>query len=186
MRKNFGSNPFMYPMPVLIIGTYNEDGTANAMNAAWGGISAQNNITICVSPGHKTMENIKAKKAFTVSMADADHVVEADFVGVVSGNKVDNKLDKAGLHTFKSELVDAPIIEEFPFTLECKLDRYDDESKLLFGEIVNVSADERILDENGKVDLAKLKPITFDPVGHGYHVVGEKVGNAFSDGNKLK
>lgn len=186
MRKNFGSNPFMYPMPVLIIGTYNEDGTANAMNAAWGGISAQNKITICVSPGHKTMENIKAKKAFTVSMADVDHVVEADFVGVVSGNKVDNKLDKAGLHTFKSELVDAPIIEEFPFTLECKLDRYDDESKLLFGEIVNVSADERILDENGKVDLAKLKPITFDPVRHGYHVVGEKVGNAFSDGNKLK
>ena len=116
-----------------------------------GGISAQNKITICVSPGHKTMENIEAE-TFYCYMADVDHVVEADFVGVVSGNKVDNKLDKAGLHTFKSELVDAPIIEEIPFTLECKLDRYDDESKLLFGEIVNVSADERILDENGKVD----------------------------------
>lgn len=119
-------------------------------------------------------------------MADADHVVEADFVGVVSGNNVDNKLDKAGLHTYKSELVDAPIIEEFPFTLECKLISYDDDSKLLFGEIVNVSADEKIIDENGKIDLAKFRPITFDPVGHGYHVVGEKVGNAFSDGNKLK
>ena len=122
-------------------------------------------------------------------MADADHVVEADFVGVVSGNNVDNKLDKAGLHTYKSELVDAPIIEEFPFTLECKLISYDDDSKLLFGEIVNVSANEKIIDENGKVDLrSKFRPITFDPVGHGYHVVGGKVGNAFSaiNGNKLK
>lgn len=186
MRKNLGANPFMYPMPVLIIGSYNEDGSANAMNAAWGGISGQNQITISLNPGHKTTENIKSKKAFTVSMATEKYLVESDYVGLVSGYNVADKIEKAGLHTCKSEFVDAPIVEELPLTLECKLTSYDDDSRLLFGEIVNVSVDESVLDETGKVDVAKLRPITFDPVGHGYHVIGEKVGTAFSSGNKLK
>ena len=186
MRKNFGAKPFLYPMPVLIIATYGEDGTPDAMNAAWGSIADMNRIAIYLSAEHKTTKNILARKAFTVSMADAAHVVEADYVGIVSANTVPDKLVKAGLHTVKSEYVDAPLIEEFPMALECKLVSFDEESELAIGEIVNVCADESILDEKGNIDPAKLNPITYDPVNHAYLTLGEKVGNAFSDGKKLK
>ena len=186
MRKNFGAKPFLYPMPVLIIATYGEDGTPDAMNAAWGSIADMNRIAIYLSAEHKTTKNILARKAFTVSMADASHVVEADYVGIVSANTVPDKLVKAGLHTVKSEYVDAPLIEEFPMALECKLVSFDEESELAIGEIVNVCADESILDEKGNIDPAKLNPITYDPVNHAYLTLGEKVGNAFSDGKKLK
>lgn len=124
MRKNFGLKPFMYPQPVLIIGTYNEDETANAMNAAWGCVCNSKQIALYLSPEHQTVKNILNRGEFTVSMATADHVVEADYVGLVSANIVSNKLENAGLHTFKSEFVNAPIIEEFPLTLECKLMTY--------------------------------------------------------------
>lgn len=186
MRKNFGKKPFLYPMPVLIIGTYGEDGIPNAMNAAWGGIVDSGKIGICLDAGHKTVDNILKRGAFTVSVADADHVTEADYVGMFSGHKVPNKLEKAGLHTTKSEFVDAPLIDEFPMALECKMFSYDEESELMIGEIVNVSADESILGEDGKIDPAKLRPITYDPVNHKYLVIGEKVGNAFEDGLKLR
>lgn len=186
MRKNFGAKPYTYPQPVLIIASYDEDKTADAMNAAWGGISDDTQISMCLSAGHKTVKNILARKAFTVSMADAEHVVECDYVGVVSGNDVPDKLEKAGLHTTKAEFVDAPLIEELPMTLECRLVSYDEESCRLVGEIVNVSAEERILSEDGKIDPAKLNPITFDPVNNTYLRLGEKVGNAFRDGLKLK
>ena len=132
------------------------------------------------------MKNIQARKAFTVSMADAAHVVACDYVGIVSGNKVPDKFEKAGFHATKSEFVDAPLIDELPMTLECTLVSYDPETCRLVGEIVNVSADERILDENGKIDPAKLEPITFDPVNNAYLKLGEKVGNAFKDGMQLK
>ena len=121
MRKNFGAKPMVYPMPVFIIGTYGEDRTPNAMNAAWGGISEEDEITICVSAEHKTTENFLKRGAFTVSMATADYVKACDYVGIVSGNKVENKLDKCGLHTVKSEFVDAPLILELPRALECRL-----------------------------------------------------------------
>ena len=134
---------------------------------------------------HKTTENILERKAFTVSMADAANVVAADYVGVVSGNDVPNKLEKTGWHLTPSNFVDAPVIEELPMTLECRLISFDKESELLTGEIVNVSADERILTD-GKIDPAKLQPITYDPVNHNYLTLGEKVGKAFSDGKKLK
>ena len=186
MRKNFGAKPLLYPQPVFIIASYDENGVPNAMNAAWGGISEEKEITICVSADHKTMKNILARGAFTVSMADADHVVECDYVGLVSGSKVPDKVERAGFHTVKSEFVDAPIIEELPMAVECRMISYDEESCRLVGEIVNVCADERVLGENGKVDPAKLRPITFDPMNHAYLVLGEKVGNAFSDGLKLK
>lgn len=186
MRKNFGSKPYMYPMPVLIVATYDETGVANAMNAAWGVISDMNQITVYLSAGHKTVKNILAKKAFTVSMADASNVVEADYVGIVSGNKEPDKLEKTGWHTLKSELVDAPIIEELPMTLECKMVSYDEEAECMIGEIVNVSVDESILSEDGKIDLTKFRPIAYDPANHAYWTLGEKVGNAFADGNKLK
>lgn len=186
MRKNFGAKPMLYPQPVFIIASYDENGVPNAMNAAWGGISEEKEISICVSENHKTTKNILARGAFTVSMADADHVAQCDYVGVVSGNKVPDKVARAGFHTVKSEFVDAPIIEELPMAVECRLISYDEETCRLVGEIVNVCADERVLGENGKVDPAKLKPIAFDPMNNAYLVLGEKVGKAFSDGLKLK
>ncbi len=186
MRKNFGAKPYTYPQPVLIIAAYDENGTPDAMNAAWGGISDDTQISMCLSADHKTVKNIQARKAFTVSMADAAHVVACDYVGIVSGNKVPDKFEKAGFHATKSEFVDAPLIDELPMTLECTLVSYDPETCRLVGEIVNVSADERILDENGKIDPAKLEPITFDPVNNAYLKLGEKVGNAFKDGMQLK
>ena len=186
MRKNFGAKPMCYPMPVYIIGTYNADGTPNAMNAAWGGISEEKEISICVSAEHKTTENILTRKAFTVSMATAKYVTACDYVGVVSGNKEPDKFAKAGFHATKSEFVDAPLIDELPMAVECKLISYDPESCRLVGEIVNVSADESVLNEDGKVDPAKLQPITYDPMNHHYLALGEKVGHAFKDGLALK
>ncbi len=186
MRKNFGAKAMCYPMPVYIIGTYNEDGTPNAMNAAWGGISEETEISICVSAGHKTTKNILARKAFTVSMATAKYMAACDYVGIVSGNKEPDKFAKAGFHATKSEFVDAPLIDELPMAVECKLISYDPETCRLVGQIVNVSADESVLGENGKVDAQKLQPITYDPMNHHYWVLGEKVGQAFHDGLTLK
>lgn len=184
MRKNFGPKPMLYPMPVFIIGTYNEDGTPNAMNVAWGGMADTELISICLGE-HRTTRNIFARKAFTVSMADAANVMAADYVGIVSGDKIPNKVEKAGWHTTKSEFVDAPLIDELPMALECEFVSYDDNSGLLIGRVVNVCAGESILTD-GVIDLTKFRPITYDPCGHGYYTLGEKVGNAFSDGRKLK
>lgn len=186
MRKNFGAKYHLYPQPVFIIGSYDENGVPNAMNAAWGGLSEEAEVSICVSAGHKTMKNILARGAFTVSMAVADYVAACDYVGVVSGNKVPDKVARAGFHTTKSEFVDAPLFDELPMAVECRLVSYDERTCRLVGEIVNVSADESVLGENGKVDPAKLRPITFDSMNNAYLVLGEKVGNAFSDGLKLK
>ncbi|MBQ3100211.1 MAG: flavin reductase family protein [Clostridia bacterium] len=186
MRKNFGPRPLIYPMPVLIIGSYGKDGTPDAMNAAWGGISESSEISICVGDNHKTTENILARKAFTVSIADVDNLIAADYVGIVSANNIPDKIAKAGWHTSKSDLVDAPLFEELPLCLECKLKSYDKESCRMVGEIVNVCADERILDKNGKIDLLKFRPITYNPDANTYVVLGETVGKAFSDGKNIK
>ena len=185
MRKNFGPKPICYPQPVFILAAYDEDGVPNAMNAAWGGVSDDKEISFCISAGHKTTRDILARKAFTVSMADAAHVAECDYVGVVSGNDVPDKLAKCGFHTTKSEFVDAPLIDELAMALECRLVSYDPETCRLVGEIVNVCADESVLTD-GKIDPAKLRPITFDPMNNAYLVLGEKVGNAFQDGLKLR
>lgn len=186
MRKNLGPKPILYPMPVLIIGSYDENGTPNAMNAAWGGISEATEISICVSDDHKTTENILKRGAFTVSIADKENVIAADYVGIVSGNKEPNKIVKCGWTAIQSESVDAPLFEELPMALECKLISYNEETCRLVGEIVNVCADERILGEDGKVSLEKFSPITYDPIHHTYRTLGEVVGNAFLDGKKLK
>ena len=185
MRKNFGSKSWLYPMPVLIIAAYDQAGVPNAMNAAWGGMFTDEHIGICISQGHKTTKNILATKAFTVSMATAEQVVACDYVGIVSGNRERDKVAKAGFTTERSEVVNAPIIKELPMTLECEMVSYDEESCHLVGRIVNVSADESILTD-GKIDYAKLRPITYDPVNHHYVELGAKVGNAFSDGKRLK
>jgi flavin reductase (DIM6/NTAB) family NADH-FMN oxidoreductase RutF len=173
-------------MPVYIIGTYGADGTPNAMNAAWGGVSEENEITICVDSEHKTAENLLARKAFTVSMATVNTLVACDYVGVVSGNEVADKFARAGFHATKSAFVDAPLIDELPMALECEVLSYDINTCRLVGRVVNVSADESILGDNGKIDAAKLQPITYDSVTHTYRVLGETVGRAFHDGLALK
>ena len=186
MRKNFGSKPWCYPQPVFILAAYDKEGNPNAMNVAWGGIHYDDQIAMCISANHKTTENILESKAFTVSMADVEHFVACDYVGVVSGNKEPEKFKKAGFTEVKSEFVNAPVIKELPMTIECKLVSYNPETCNLIGEIVNVSADEAVLDEKGKIDPSKLRPITFDPVNNAYLEIGPKVGNAFRDGLKLR
>ncbi len=185
MRKNLGAKTFLYPEPVFIIGTYDEDGMPNAMNAAWGGISEECEISICVSADHKTTKNFLARGAFTVSMATADTVIPCDYVGIVSGNDTPDKFKIAGFHATKSEFVDAPIIDELPLAIECTLISYDEDSCRLVGRIVNISADESIL-SGGKVDIKKLRPIIYDGQNHTYHEIGECVGKAFSSGAALK
>jgi len=184
MRKNFGAKTWVYPMPVLIIGTYDESGVPNAMNAAWGGVYDTNQIMVCLADDHKTTENIKRSGAFTVSFATVKTVAPSDYVGIVSANDVPDKFSKAGFHAKKSDFVNAPIIEELPMTLECKLRRFNEDG-ICIGDIVNVSADEGILDESGKIDAKKLDPIIYDGVTHDYWSFGERVGKAFSDGKKI-
>lgn len=181
-RVDFGAKPFMYPMPVLIVGTYDENGVPDAMNAAWGIITDMNEISISMSK-HKTTENLEKTGAFTVSIATEDTVVPCDYVGVESANKEPDKFAKAGFHATKSQHVNAPLIDELPMALECKVKSF--ENGILVGEIVNVTADESVL-TNGQIDPEKLKPITYDPVNNTYVGLGKKVGNAFKDGLKLK
>lgn len=130
-------------------------------------------------------EKYSAENEFTVSFGDTDHVAACDYVGITSGNNTPDKLERAGFTTVKSECVDAPVINELPLVLECKFVRFTEEGNVI-GEIVNINADEKILDENGNIDVTKLKPIAYEPVRNEYYVMGEKVGNAFSDGNALK
>lgn len=186
MRKNFGAKPYTYPQPVFILAAYGEDGTPGAMNAAWGGISDDNELSLCISAGHKTTKNILAKGAFTVSMATVKYLAACDYVGIVSGNTVPDKFEKAGFHAVKSAFVDAPLIEELPVAVECRLKSYDGNTCRMVGEIVNVSVDESVLDENGNVDVAKVRPITFDPFNNTYVALGEVAGKAFHDGKELK
>ena len=183
MRKNFGAKPWVYPQPVLMIGTYDENGTPNLMNAAWGGQYGANTVMLCLS-SHKTTDNIRLKGAFTVSFATAATVIPCDYVGIVSANKEPDKVKKAGFTTTKSKNVDAPIINELPLTLECKLVKFNEDG-VVIGEIINVCADESILTD-GNVDYKKLDAIIFDPANAAYIRLGEKVGNAFKDGAKLK
>lgn len=185
MRKNFGAQTWLYPMPVLIIATYDMNGIPDAMNAAWGGIVDRGHIGLCLSASHKTTKNILERKAFTVSVADAVHLLAEDYVGLVSANSEPNKFEKAGFTASKSRFVDAPVINEIPMALECEYVKMTEDG-LIIGRIVNVSADESVLNTAGKIDPSKFKPITFDPVNNKYIALGEVVGNAFSDGKKLK
>lgn len=183
MKKDFGAKPFLFPQPVMIIGTYDENGKANAMNAAWGGIVGADEIILDLS-AHKTTDNILHSKAFTVSVADVEHLTACDYVGLVSANNEDRKMEKAGFTTEKSKYVNAPVISELPLVLECELIKVLD-GKIL-GRIKNVGAEEAILGADGMISLDQFSPITYDAVHHGYYRLGEKVGNAFNDGKKLK
>ncbi len=185
MRKNFGTQSWLFPMPVLIIAAYDQEGRPNVMNAAWGGMHTDGTIGICITESHKTTQNILSTRAFTVSMATAEQVVACDYVGIISGNKEPEKFAKAGFHATPSQFVNAPLIDELPMALECELISYDHDTNHLTGRIVNICAEESILTE-GKIDLSKLRPITYDPIHHDYVELGAKVGKAFSDGRKIK
>lgn len=188
MRKNLGPNPYIYPQPVLIVATYGEDGTVDAMNVAYGGIVNSNRLQINIGVRHKTSDNIKAVKEFTVGIADEKNLVAADYVGIVSGHDEPDKVLKSGFHTIKSEFVNAPIIEELPITMECKVEEINqyEQTLRIVAEIVNVSADERVLTEDDRINIEELAAISYDPSNHTYLKVGTKVGTAFSDGNQLK
>ena len=185
MRTSLNSKTLLYPQTVYIIGTYDEDGTPNAMNAAWGGIMGEDKVSICIDRGHLTTANFKRTGAFTVSPATVDTAVAADYVGIVSGKDVHDKVAKAGFHATKASKVDAPLFEELPLAAECEVVSYDEETEILIGRIVEIVAEESILTD-GKVDPAKLRPIAYDPGMHGYYSMTERVGNAFQDGNRLK
>ena len=187
MRVKLNITEGIFPMPVLMVATYNEDGSVNVMNAAWGTMQERGTVALNLTETHKTVINIKEKKAFTVSIADAAHVVEADYFGVESGNKVPNKFEKSGLTASKAEFVDAPVINEFPICLECEFIEYQSNEYGIgvIGKVVNITADESVMVE-GKVDMSLVNAIAFDPYTHGYYRVSERVGEAFKDGLKLK
>ena len=187
MRKSIKTTEAIFPMPVLMIGTYNEDESVDVMNAAWGMMIDRNIIALNLTETHKTVKNIKQRKAFTVSIANSDNVVAADYLGIVSGNNTPDKFANTKLTAIKSENVDAPIINEFPICMECEFIEYQDSDygAGVIGKVVNVTADENVM--NGDiVDISKVNAIAFDPYTHGYYKVGERVGEAFREGNKLK
>ena len=186
MRKDFGTKTIVTPLPVLMIATYDEEGTPDVMNAAWGGQCGGKHVALNLS-SHKTTDNLKLKKEFTVSFATKKTMVISDYFGLVSGRDTD-KIAKAGVHVTKSTYVDAPMIEEYPLTLECKVIDIQEllgETRIV-GEVVNMSADETILDQNGNIDIDKMEPIAFDLTSASYRVLGSIVGNAFKDGAQLK
>lgn len=187
MRTKLNITEGIFPMPVLMVATYNDDGSVNVMNAAWGTMQERGTVALNLTESHKTVKNIKARGAFTVSIADAAHIVEADYFGVESGNHVTDKFGKSGLTHSKSETVDAPIINEFPICMECKFIEYQDGKYGcgVIGKVMNVTADEGVM-VNGKINMSLVNAIAFDPYTHGYYKVTERVGEAFKDGLKLK
>ena len=187
MKKDLGVKPYLVPMPVLMIATYGDDGTVDVMNMAWGGICAENMVSLNIDADHKTAKNIKKRGAFTLSIADVPHIQAADFFGIASGNKMEDKFARSGLTAVKSEKVDAPVVQEFPLTLECKVveDKMEVYGHHVLGEIVGVLADESVLDETGKVDASKLNAFVFDQFRSGYYAIGEKVGQAWHTGAPL-
>lgn len=187
MRKKLNITEGIFPMPVLMVATYNEDGSVNVMNAAWGTMQERGNVALNLTETHKTVQNIKARGAFTVSIADADHVIEADYFGVESGNRVSNKFENSGLTASKSETLDAPVINEFPLCLECEFIEYQDGEYGcgVIGKVVNVTADESVIVDD-KLDISLVNAIAFDPYTHGYYKVAKRVGEAFKDGLQLK
>lgn len=187
MRTKLDLTEGIFPMPVLMVATYNEDGSVNVMNAAWGTMQERGIVALNLTETHKTVRNIKARGAFTVSIADAAHVVEADYFGVESGNRAADKFARSGLTASKAEMVDAPVVNEFPLCLECEFLEYQDGEYGcgVIGRVVNVTADERVM-TGGRVNMSLVNAIAFDPYTHGYYRVAERVGEAFRDGMKLK
>lgn len=185
--KSFEAKPWVAPQPVLVIGTYDNNGMANAMTAAWGGQWDVKEIMISMG-SHKTTENLNLKGEFTVAFATAETMKASDFVGIVSGKNDPSKMEKTGWKIEKAQKVDAPVFANFPMTLECRISRKIDESATgynIVAEIVNVLVDENYLAADGQPDVEKMNLVVFDPVHHGYIQLGKTMGQAFSDGKAL-
>lgn len=184
MKKDLGVKPYLFPMPTYMIGTYNEDDTVDVMMMAWGGICAENMVALNLEADHKTVANIKARGAFTLAVPGTDTVAESDFFGIASSNKMKDKFERSGLHAVKSSRVDAPVIEEYPITLECTAEKFEDEpyGLRILGKIVNVLADEKVLDEKGNIDVPKVQAFSFDQMKNSYYATGEKIGQAWNIG----
>ena len=187
MKKDLGVKHYLFPMPVLMIATYGDDGAVDVMNMAWGGICGHDMVSLNIDDDHKTSENIRKRHAFTLSVADIPHIEAADFFGIASGNKMPDKFERSGLTAEKSQKVDAPIVREFPLTLECEVveDKMEVYGHHVIGRIVGVLADTDVLDEKGYVDPTKLNAFVFDQFQSGYYAIGEKVGQAWSTGAPL-
>ena len=187
MRKDLGKQPAVFPMPVLMVAAYDENGTVQVMNAAWGMICGMDKIALFIDEDHATTKAIKKTKALTVSIADREHMDVADYYGIATGNKIPDKFAKSGYHAEKSTFVNAPVITEFPVVMECELAEITQTENVhaVVGKIVNVSADEKVLSENGKIDPAKLNALIFDQFQSGYYVASEKVGQAWNAGMDL-
>lgn len=187
MKKNLGVQPYLFPMPTYMIGTYNEDDTVDVMMMAWGGICDTKMVALNLESDHKTVANLRNRNAFTLAVPCTDTLKESDFMGIASGNKMADKFERSGLHAVKSSKVDAPIIEEYPLTLECRVVEFQDQPYGLrvLGEIVNVLADESVLDEKGKIDAGKLHAFMFDQMRNDYYGVGEVIGKAWNAGAGL-
>lgn len=187
MKKNLGAIPAVYPMPVLMVAAYDENGVPCVMNAAWGTICGMDKIALIIDEEHKTTKNIRVSKAFTVALADREHMAAADFFGIATGNKMPDKFEKSGCHAEKSAFVNAPVITEFPVTMECELAEIvqTDHLHAVVGTIGNVCAEEAVLDDNGKVNPEKLNALIFDQFQSGYYVSGEKAGKAWNAGKEM-
>ncbi len=187
MMKDFGVKPYLFPMPTYMIGTYNEDDSVDVMMMAWGGICAEDMVALNLEAEHKTVANLEARKAFTLAVPGLDTLKESDYLGIVSAGKVADKFAKTGLHAVRSSRVDAPVIQEYPLTLECEVVEMQNQPYGLrvLGRIVNVMADEKVLDAAGRIDPAKLQAFAFDQMQNGYYAVGEKVGQAWHSGAGL-
>ena len=187
MLKSLGVKPFVFPMPVLMIATYDNQEQVDVMNMAWGGICAENMVALNIDEDHKTAKNIQLRQAFTLSIADVAHVKEADFFGIASANTMNDKFARSALHAEKSTRVDAPIITDFPLTLECIVRecQHTVYGFRVLGEIVNVLADESVLDDLGRVEPSKLNAFVFDQFQNGYYAIGEKIGQAWKSGADL-
>lgn len=187
MKQKINTTEAIFPMPVLLISTFNDDGTVDVMNAAWGTMVERNVVALNLSETHNTVKNIKARKGFVVHIADAKHVAQADWFGVVHGNKEPEKFAKSGMTYEKSALVDAPVINELPVAIECAFVEYQsgDTGLGVIGKVLRTSVEQACL-KDGKVDVDALEAIAFDPYTHGYYKVGGRVGEAFHDGLKLK
>ena len=187
MKKELKVKPYLFPMPVLMIATYDENGTVDVMNMAWGGICAENMVSLNIGEEHKTSANIKKTGAFTLSIADIPHIQETDFFGIASGNNMPDKFQRSGLTAVKSKKVNAPIVQEFPLTLECKVVEAKNEvyGFHVIGEIVGILAEESVLNEKGKVDPTRLNAFLFDQFQNGYYAIGAKVGQAWNAGVPL-
>lgn len=180
MTKDFGVKPYLFPMPTYMIGTYNQDGTVDVMMMAWGGICAEDMVALNLEAEHKTVANIQARKAFTLAVPGTDTLKESDFLGIASANKMPDKFERSGLHAVKSQQVDAPVITEYPVTLECEVVEMQSQpyGLRILGRIVNVIADQKVLDQNGKIDASRIGAFAFDQMQNGYYAMGEKVGQA--------